>query len=321
MKILITFIDGSATPAIRGLKLLDKNEDYLVLIYRQRFFDDKNIVKDRADLPPARVVEAAVDNHPTTIREKVELVFEHLLHQLKIPRNTQIVLLPTPGRAVNRYRPSPNGGYRAGFLADEYPSETFSRVENTPSPILPALVAQAVIDEARVRHMELKTILVSGETLLEDKGGVLNQHSSAVLSVSEWMAISKMRSERVKLPTIFSDFLTANAVTVTWTEAFGYSKGVNTVCAGFAEAAGRVFRLVCAGQSENKELELVALKSILTAQRSGVELPTLVLAKVLDTELLSDTLSTLTASPVRVIDVGENPLRDPAGSLESFLND
>lgn len=112
--------------------------------------------------------------------------------------------------------------------------------------------------------------------------------------------------------------MTANAVTVTWTEASGYSKGVNTFCAGFAEAAGRVFRLVCA---ENKELELVALKSILTAQRSGVELPTLVLAKFLDTEMLSDTLSALTGSPVRVIDVGENPLRDPAGSLESFLND
>ena len=319
MKILIAFLDGSATPAVRGLKLLDKNEDYLVLIYRQRIFDDKNIVKNLSGLPDKRLVEVEVDNHPTNIREKVELVFDHLLHQLKIPRNTQIVLLPTPGAAVTRYRSSPGGGYRAGFLAGAYPSEISSRIENSPSPILPALVAQAVMDVAKLRHMELKTILVSGETLLEDKGGVLNYVGSAVLSVSEWMAISKMRSERVKLPTIFSDFLTANAVTVTWTEAFGYSKGVNTVCAGFAEAAaGRVFRLVCAAQ---KEIELVALKSIMTAQRGGVELPTLVLATFLDTEMLSDELSTCTGSPVRVIDMGENPLRDPAGSLESFLND
>lgn len=320
MKILITFIDGSATPAVRGLKLLDKNEDYLVLIYRQRIFDDKNIVKNLSGLPDKRLVEVEVDNHPTNIREKVELVFDHLLHQLKIPRNTQIVLLPTPGAAVTRYRPSPNGGYRAGFLADEYPSETFSRVENTPSPILPALVAQAVMDVAKLRHMELKTVFVAGQTLLEDKGGVLNYIGSALLSVSEWMAISKTRSaNNVKLPQIFSDFLTANAVTVTWTEVSGYSKGVNTFCAGFAEAAaGRVFRLVCAAQ---KEIELVALKSIMTAQRGGVELPTLVLATFLDTEMLSDELSTCTGSPVRVIDMGENPLRDPAGSLESFLND
>ncbi len=170
-------------------------------------------------------------------------------------------------------------------------------------------------------NMELKTVFVAGQTLLEEKGGVLNHVGSAVLTVAEWMAISKTRSANTVLPQKFADFLTANAVSVTWTEASGYRKGVNNFSAGFAEAAGRVFRLVCAAQSENKELELVALKSILNAQRSGVELPTLVLATFLDTEMLSDELSTCTGSPVRVIDMGENPLRDPAGSLASFLND
>ena len=304
MKVLILLVDGSPAPAVRGLKLLNREEDYLVLLSVSGARDPKNLVKDLAALPPSRVAEVVVGKSPAFTTRAVESVFK-FLSDTKIPYQTEILLLPTTGWGVVGSTPK-LGRWGGG---EEW--------DNLPSPILPALVTGAALEAAKNAPRGVKIVLAEGENLRWVVGGRVEH---APLNGDQWKKIAgHVPATEKRVP--FADFWSANGTQISWGYVSHSKNAEKCFAAGFGEASGRVVWIVAHATSNAKELKLFALEEILKMKNRGVDIPVVVAGYVRDTQKMSQDISELTWTCVHVIDMGEDPLRDPAVALGSFLRD